>query len=137
MSKSTAPNHSDIHESVRREDVFVATKLWCNDYHHEDVSRALDDSLTDLDTPYVDLLLMHYPCTFARGPERFPRDASGKMIHGETTFVDTWRAMEKVVKDGRARAIGVSNFSQGEVQKLLDETEVVRTSGRYSVTCRC
>lgn len=89
---------------VPREEIFIATKIWCSDHHPEDVSPALDNSLRDLDTPYVDLLLMHYPCTFARGPERFPRDANGKLIHGKTSFVDTWRSMEKVVKTGKARA---------------------------------
>lgn len=112
---------------IPREDIFVGTKLWCNDYHPEDVERALDDSLRDLDTPYVDLLLMHYPCTFKRGPERFPRDAEGRMIHGETTYVDTWRAMEKVTRTGKARAIGVSNFSKGEIENLLKETSTVGT----------
>lgn len=110
---------------VPRSDVFLGTKLWCNNYHPHDVERALDDSLTDLDTPYVDLLMMHYPVTFKRGPDRFPRDEDGRMIHGESSFVDTWKAMQKVVKSGKAKAIGVSNFSQGEVQTLLDECEVV------------
>ena len=59
------------------------------------MERALDKSLQDLDTPYVDVLLMHYPVTFKRGPERFPRGSDGRMLHGDTTFVDTWRAMEK------------------------------------------
>ncbi|KAL4919646.1 Aldo/keto reductase [Aspergillus aurantiobrunneus] len=96
--------------SVPREDIFLGTKLWCNDYHPEDVERALDDSLRDLDTPYVDLLLMHYPCTFKRGHDRFPRDTDGRMIRGETSFV---------------KAIGVSNFSKGEIEALLRESYIV------------
>ena len=111
---------------VARSEIFLATKLWCNDYHPEDVERALDDSLRDLDTPYIDLLLMHYPCTFARGPDRFPRHADGRMIHGETSFLDTWKAMEQVASSGKAKAIGVSNFSKGEVQTLLDGAHTVR-----------
>lgn len=110
---------------IPREDIFVGTKLWCNDYHPEDVERALNDSLRDLDTPYVDLLLMHYPCTFKRGSERFPRDAEGRMLHGDTTYVDTWRAMEELTKTGKVKAIGVSNFSQGEIQNLIKETSTV------------
>ncbi|KFZ23560.1 hypothetical protein V502_01966 [Pseudogymnoascus sp. VKM F-4520 (FW-2644)] len=110
---------------VAREEVFVGTKLWCNNFHPDDVESALDDSLRDLDTPYVDLLMMHYPCTFARGEERFPRDADGKMISGETSFVDTWKAMEKLVKTGKTKAIGVSNFSKGEIQQLLDQCDTV------------
>ncbi|TVY35138.1 putative oxidoreductase [Lachnellula subtilissima] len=85
---------------VPREDIFLATKLWCNTYHPDDVEAALDVSLRDLDTPYVDLLLMHYPC--------------GKMVHGKTTYVDTWKALEKVLLTGKVNAIGVSNFSKGE-----------------------
>ncbi|KAJ5187252.1 hypothetical protein N7449_010246 [Penicillium cf. viridicatum] len=110
---------------IPREDIFVGTKLWCNDYHPEDVERAVDDSLRDLDTPYVDLLLMHYPCTFKRGADRFPRDAEGRMIRGETTFVDTWKAMEDVIKTGKVKAIGVSNFSKGEIETLLEKAGTV------------
>ncbi|KAJ5815086.1 hypothetical protein N7474_006863 [Penicillium riverlandense] len=110
---------------VPREDIFLGTKLWCNDYHPDDVERALNDSLRDLDTPYVDLLLMHYPCTFKRGPDRFPRDADGRMIRGETTYVDTWKAMEKLTKTGKVKAIGVSNFSMGEIETLLNDTSTV------------
>lgn len=110
---------------VLREEIFIGTKLWCNDYHPDDVERALDDSLRDLDTPYVDLLLMHYPCTFKRGPDRFPRDAQGRMIHGKTSFVDTWKTMEKLTKSGKVKAIGVSNFSQGEIEALIQNTSTV------------
>lgn len=110
---------------IPREEVFLGTKLWCNDYHPDDVERALNDSLRDLDTPYVDLLLMHYPCTFKRGPDRFPRDAQGRMIHGETAFVDTWKAMEKLTKTGKVKAIGVSNFSKGEIEALIKESSTV------------
>jgi len=113
---------------VGRSEIFVATKLWCSEFHPEDVERALDNSLHELDTDYVDLFMMHYPCTFARGAERFPRDSDGRMIHGKTTFVDTWKALEAVVKTGKAKAIGVSNFSKGEIQTLLEKCSTVCTS---------
>ena len=89
------------------------------------MERALDKSLQDLDTPYVDVLLMHYPVTFKRGPERFPRGSDGRMLHGDTTFVDTWRAMEKLGSTGKVKAIGVSNFSKGEIESLLRKCSVV------------
>lgn len=113
---------------IPREDIFLGTKLWCNSFHPDDVEKSLDESLADLDTPYVDLLMMHYPCTFARGEERFPRDANGKMIPGETSYVDTWKAMEKLVKTGKTRAIGVSNFSKGELETIMEECTVVGAS---------
>lgn len=118
-----------------REDIFVGTKLWCNDYHPEDVERAVHDSLRDLDTPYVDLLLMHYPCTFMRGAERFPRDAAGRMVRGETTYVDTWRAMENLTQTGKVKAIGVSNFSKGEIETLLKESSTVGSSHKLTQGC--
>lgn len=113
---------------IPREEIFLGTKLWCNNYHPDDVEKALDESLTDLDTPYVDLLMMHYPCTFARGEDRFPRDGNGKMILGKTTFVDTWKAMEKLVKTGKVKAIGVSNFSKGELETLIQGSSTVSES---------
>ncbi|KAG5660842.1 hypothetical protein KAF25_002485 [Fusarium avenaceum] len=109
---------------IPREDIFLGTKLWCNNFHPDDVERALDESLTDLDTPYVDLLMMHYPCTFQRGEDRFPRDKNGKMIHGETNYVDTWKAMEKLVKTGKVKALGVSNFSKRELEELINDAQV-------------
>jgi alcohol dehydrogenase (NADP+) len=110
---------------VPRKEIFVGTKLWCNTFHPDDVENALDASLKDLDTPYVDLLMMHYPCVFARGTERFPREADGKMILGQTTYVDTWKAMEKLLSTGKVKAIGASNFGKGEIQTLLDQCSVV------------
>lgn len=109
---------------VPREEIFLGTKLWCNNYHPDDVERALDESLANLETPYVDIFMMHYPCTFQRGNERFPRDAQGKMIQGNTTYVDTWKAMEQLLKTGKVRNIGVSNFSKGELVKLMQECSV-------------
>ncbi|KAH8769018.1 NADP-dependent oxidoreductase domain-containing protein [Diaporthe sp. PMI_573] len=110
---------------IPRGEIFLGTKLWCNDYHPDDVEKALDESLADLDTPYVDLFLMHYPCTFARGRDRFPRDNNGNMILGETNFVDTWLAMEQLAKTGKAKAIGVSNFSKGELETLIKRSATI------------
>ncbi|KAI1761022.1 NADP-dependent oxidoreductase domain-containing protein [Hypoxylon sp. FL1150] len=111
--------------NVEKQEIFLGTKLWYNDYHPDDVERALDESLADLDTPYVDLFMMHYPCTFRRGNERFPRDAQGKMLLGDTTYVDTWKAMEQLLKTRKVKNLGVSNFSKGELETLLRECSVM------------
>jgi diketogulonate reductase-like aldo/keto reductase len=89
--------------------------------------------LKDLDSHYVDLLLMHYPCTFERGFERFPKDENNKMRMGKTTYVDTWKALEKVLATGKVKAIGVSNFSKGEVEHLLKAGSVVWSIFLYSM----
>ncbi|KAL2870463.1 NADP-dependent oxidoreductase domain-containing protein [Aspergillus lucknowensis] len=62
---------------------------------------------------------MHYPCTFARGENRFPKDEDGLMKMGETTYVDTWRTMQKIMTKGKIKAIGVSNFNKEEVENLI------------------
>ncbi|PPJ57392.1 hypothetical protein CBER1_01393 [Cercospora berteroae] len=116
-----------IHKSgIKREEIFLTTKLWSNSHHPDDVEPALDDSLEDLRTDYVDLFLMHYPATFKRGKARFPReDASGDMLMGETNYIDAWLAMEKLLKTGKVKAIGMSNFSRGEMEGVLEKGNIV------------
>lgn len=116
---------------VSRDEIFITTKLWCNSHHPDDVEPALDDSLRDLGVDYVDLYLMHYPCAFKRGPDFMPMGPDGKIIPDSTDFVDTWKAMEKLLLTGKVKAIGVSNFSQLELERILEECSVV--SKRKSV----
>lgn len=99
--------------------------MWNNSHHPDDVEPALDASLKDLGTDYVDLYLMHWPSPFARGKSSFPKDEAGKVRVGESDYVDTYKAMEKLYKSGKAKAIGVSNFSKAELERLLKETSVV------------
>ncbi|MFF7214828.1 aldo/keto reductase [Streptomyces sp. NPDC008238] len=90
-----------------REELFVTTKLWNTDQGHDNALRAFDASLGKLGLDYVDLYLIHWPAP-ARG-----------------LYQETWRALEKIHADGRARAIGVSNFPVAHLQRLLDEGGVV------------
>nr|POF08134.1 putative oxidoreductase c26f1.07 [Quercus suber] len=110
---------------VPREEIFVTTKLWNNSHSPKDVEAALDASLKDLGTSYLDLFLMHWPSPFKSGDEMFPKGDNGKAIPGDSDFVDTYKAMEACLKNGKVRAIGVSNFSQAELERLVKETSVV------------
>lgn len=91
---------------VPREELFVTTKLWNSDQGYDPALRAFDASLDKLGLEYVDLYLIHWPL-----PKR-------------DTYVDTWRALEKIHADGRAKAIGVSNFPPAQLRRLLDEGSV-------------
>ncbi|MEV7451135.1 aldo/keto reductase, partial [Streptomyces nigra] len=92
---------------VPREDVFVTTKVWNSDHGYDSTLRAFDTSVEKLGLEYVDLYLIHWP-TPARG-----------------TYVDTYKALEKLLADGRVRAIGVSNFLPEHLERLIEETSVV------------
>lgn len=110
---------------VPRSEIFLVTKLWNNSHEPKDVEAALDASLKDLNTDYVDLYLMHWPSPFKAGDNMFPKDNDGKVQTGTADYVETYKAMEECFKKGKAKAIGVSNFSQKEMERLLKETSVV------------
>lgn len=110
---------------VPREEIFITTKLWNNMHHPDDVEKAVDASLKDLGIDSIDLYLMHWPSPFARGDESFPKDKDGKVKTGDSDYVDTYKAMEKVMQKGKVKAIGVSNFSKAELERLIAETNVV------------
>ncbi|KAF9238297.1 hypothetical protein DTO013E5_5672 [Penicillium roqueforti] len=104
---------------INRSEIFVTSKLWNNKHHPDDVAQALQDSLDDLGLEYLDLFLMHWPCAFKRGDDPFPSDKDGKLITADIDYVDTYKAMEDLVKSGKAKAIGVCNFSRKEIERLI------------------
>lgn len=110
---------------IPRSELFVTTKLWNNNHKPEDVGPALDASLKDLGLDYVDLFLIHWPSAFKPGDQLFPKDKDGNSETVNISYVDTWKAMEKLVKTGKTKAIGISNFSRAEVENLLKQSTIV------------
>lgn len=93
--------------AVARDELFVTTKLWNSQQGYDKTLRAFDASLDKLGLDYVDLYLIHWPLPV--------KDA----------YVDTYKALEKILSDGRAKAIGVSNFLPEHLERLIAETSVV------------
>lgn len=91
------------HSGLKREDLFVTTKLWVQDYEYEDTLRAFDNSMKQLGLDYLDLYLLHKP-------------------YGN--YYAAWRAAEKLYKEGRVRAIGVTSFGNERLQDLFLHNEV-------------
>lgn len=98
---------------IPREEIFVTTKLWNPDQGYDTTLRAFEKSIKLLDMDYVDLYLIHWP-----------RPQGHKDDYQEINL-QTWRAFEKLYKEGRIRAIGVSNFKPHHLQPLMDKAEVL------------
>ncbi len=106
--------------TIQREDVFVTTKLWNTNHRPERVKPAFDASLTRLQLDYVDCYLIHTPFAFRPGDEQDPRDERGEVIYDAgVTLIETWRALERLVDDGRCRSIGLSDITLDKLQEIV------------------
>ncbi|KAF5006039.1 hypothetical protein FDECE_7551 [Fusarium decemcellulare] len=112
---------------LKREDIFITSKLWNNKHRPENVEAALDDTLEELGLDYLDLYLIHWPVAFKHGDELFPRKADNENsveLDLGVSIVDTWKAVTKLPKT-KARSIGVSNFSIEHLETIINESGVV------------
>ncbi|GLQ52357.1 aldo/keto reductase [Dyella flava] len=106
--------------TVTRDDVFITTKLWNNNHRPERVKPALEASLDRLQLDYLDLYLIHTPYAFQAGDEQYPMNDQGTPIYDtEITLVETWRAMEQLVDEGRVKAIGLSDITLDKLKELV------------------
>jgi diketogulonate reductase-like aldo/keto reductase len=114
-------NERQVGEGMRRSgiaraDVFIETKIWISDYGYDATLHAFDKSVAKLGVDRLDLLLLHQPL-----PSRFD------------LTLDAYRALEKLLADGKVRAIGVSNFMPRHLQRLLAESSVVPAVNQVEV----
>jgi len=110
---------------IKREEVFVITKLWNTNHRPERVKPAFEASLKRLKLDYVDLYLIHTPFAFQPGDNKDPRDASGNVIYDTgVTLLDTWQALEKLVSEGKCKAIGLSDVSLEKVKEIYDASTI-------------
>ncbi|XP_060228932.1 aldo-keto reductase family 1 member C21-like [Meriones unguiculatus] len=107
--------------TVRREDVFCTTKLWCNSHRPELVRSSLEWSLKKFQLDYVDLYLIHFPMALKPGEDEFPKDEHGKLIFDTVDLSNTWEAMEKCKDAGLTKSIGVSNFNCRQLEMILSK----------------
>lgn len=103
-NNETGVGQAIAESNVPREELFITTKVWNTEQGYEKTLSAFDESLERLGLDYVDLYLIHWP-------------VPGK-------YKETWKALEKIYNEGRAKAIGVSNFKQHHLEDLMSEAEI-------------
>lgn len=112
-------NESDIgialkESKVDLNDVFITTKVWNTDQGYDSTLKALDTSLSKLGMDYVDLYLVHWPL-----PEK---------------RLETWKAMIKIYEMGKARSIGISNYTERHIDELLKDSPIVPVINQFEIT---
>ncbi|WFS03613.1 aldo/keto reductase [Rhizobium tumorigenes] len=106
--------------TVRREDLFVTTKLWNTNHRPERVKAAFDASRQRLQVDYIDCYLIHTPFAFQPGDNQDPRDDDGKVVYDSgVTLIETWRALEGLVDDGHCRSIGLSDITLEKLREIV------------------
>ncbi|XP_049842377.1 1,5-anhydro-D-fructose reductase-like [Schistocerca gregaria] len=111
---------------LKREDLFIVTKLPAIANRAESVEKYLKKSLEALQLNYVDLYLIHQPVGFQDvGGDTFPRDKDGKvLLDMNTDIISLWKAMEAQVDAGRARSIGLSNFNSSQIKRIWQAARI-------------
>jgi len=114
-------NEKEVGEGLRdsgvdRGDVFITSKLNNGFHAHDDALRAMDQTLADLQVDQLDLFLVHWPLPGI-----------------DVDFVETWKAMEQIYRDGKARAVGVSNFQTNHLNRLRDQTDITPAVNQIEV----
>src|SRR6202034_2374935 len=111
--------------TVRRDELFVTTKLWNNNHRPERVKSALQASLNRLGLDTVDLYLVHTPFAFRPGDDQDPRDSDGAVIYDDgVTLEETWAAMEGLVDEGLTGAIGLSDIDVEGVKRVAQTARI-------------
>ena len=109
---------------IKREDVWITSKLWNDAHLKDDVIPALKKTLKDLQLDFLDLYLIHWPVAFKPGVA-FPQNDDEYLSLEEAPIIDTWNMMIEAKNQGLVKHIGVSNFSSMKLEELMEESSTI------------
>lgn len=110
---------------LKREDVFITSKLWNTEHKKENVIKACEKTLKDLKLDYLDLYLMHFGISAKHGDDEDPVDENGYLITENVSLQETWKAMESLTEKRLVKAIGISNFTVPMLLDLLSYAKII------------
>lgn len=118
---------------MKRQDLFITSKLW-NTFHRPDlVEPAIKKTLADLGLEYLDLYLIHWPISYKEGDGLFPKNPDDTLIMSNADYVDTWKSMESLVSKGLTKNIGVSNFNSEQLERLLKNCTIKPVTNQVTI----
>lgn len=110
--------------TLKREDLFVTSKIWLNYYRKDRVPLCAKKILSALQLEYIDLLLLHWPFSFKQQDEDLFPTEDNKVVGADVDFVEAYQALEQLVDAGLVRSIGVSNFNVEQLKQLLSVARI-------------
>lgn len=117
--------HDAINEdNMKRENLFITSKLWNDSHHPDDVIPSIKQTLKELQLDYIDLLLMHWPIAQKKGTN-IPTSDNDMISLSQIPLEETWYKMEEAHQEGLCKAIGVSNFGQKNLALLIEKGNII------------
>lgn len=111
-------------DNIKREDLFITSKLWNDSHKAEDVREAFEQTINELKLDYLDLYLIHWPVAQKKGTQ-MPTSDDDWISLEEVPLWETYSEMEKLYEQGLCKAIGVSNFNKEHLGKLISKTQII------------